>query len=237
MNDCFFFKKKTYDKRKFIMENKLCFGCLSKDCMSKTCKHRLVCKICHKPHPTCLHRDNGAYRGRSGDSSVVPADVITGHEATTEPPVVAGPEARAFTVSRREQAKGRVLSPSIPVRIRLVDENVFIETYMALDSWASDCFLSQSLLHQLHGSGINTSLLLTTMGQASQRVSAIMVDNLEISCLNGDGKIRFNNAFALKNWPFNKDDVPRKSDVECFDHLHSVLFEFIDCEIGILIGA
>ena len=54
----FIYKCKTFcdksveDKKKFIMDNNLCFGCLRRGHKSKDCKKKATCNICKKQHPT-----------------------------------------------------------------------------------------------------------------------------------------------------------------------------------------
>ena len=50
-----FARKSIEDKRKFIMEKGLCFGCLRRNHISKLCRNRLKCQKCDKRHPTSLH--------------------------------------------------------------------------------------------------------------------------------------------------------------------------------------
>ncbi|KAL1279105.1 hypothetical protein QQF64_025778 [Cirrhinus molitorella] len=52
-----FTSKSVEDKRKFILDNNLCFGCLRKGHNSKECRNKATCSICKKHHPTPLHED------------------------------------------------------------------------------------------------------------------------------------------------------------------------------------
>ena len=49
--------KTVEDRRGFLIENRLCFGCYGSGHMSKDCKHRKKCQHCQKRHPTGLHID------------------------------------------------------------------------------------------------------------------------------------------------------------------------------------
>ena len=51
-----FYKNKTLRQRyKYIMKERLCFGCLQKGHVSVDCKNLKICEICHLNHPTSLH--------------------------------------------------------------------------------------------------------------------------------------------------------------------------------------
>ena len=58
LDACFKFKTETLEKRsRFVKENKLFFGCLSKGHLSSDCRKKLTCSTCNKKHPTCFHRE------------------------------------------------------------------------------------------------------------------------------------------------------------------------------------
>lgn len=43
-----------WDKTNFIKENGICFGCLKVGHISKDCRSRLDCSVCHQKHPSVL---------------------------------------------------------------------------------------------------------------------------------------------------------------------------------------
>ena len=55
LDACSKFKTETLEKRlRFVKENKLYFGCLSKGHIFSDCRKKLTCSTCNKKHPTCL---------------------------------------------------------------------------------------------------------------------------------------------------------------------------------------
>ncbi|XP_060585528.1 uncharacterized protein LOC132741396 [Ruditapes philippinarum] len=52
-----FLKKSVVDRKTFIKEKRLCFGCLRSGHVSKMCRKRKTCNVCSKSHPTSLHGD------------------------------------------------------------------------------------------------------------------------------------------------------------------------------------
>ena len=53
-----FLKKPLGERRDFIKEKDLCFGCYSSEHIAKLCRSRRSCKACNKKHPTSLHDYN-----------------------------------------------------------------------------------------------------------------------------------------------------------------------------------
>ncbi|XP_038157348.1 uncharacterized protein LOC119794073 [Cyprinodon tularosa] len=59
LQNCPQFKGKSLlERRKYIKDNRLCYGCLKAGHSAKDCRYRLVCEVCKKKHPTCLHDFN-----------------------------------------------------------------------------------------------------------------------------------------------------------------------------------
>ena len=50
-----FKKKRVEERREFVKTKGLCFGCLKSGHLSSSCRFRLTCEECGKPHPTLLH--------------------------------------------------------------------------------------------------------------------------------------------------------------------------------------
>ena len=52
-----FLSKSLSDKKQFLKEQCLCYGCLQKGHVSKRCRHRIKCSMCSKLHQSSLHGD------------------------------------------------------------------------------------------------------------------------------------------------------------------------------------
>ncbi|XP_013763524.1 uncharacterized protein LOC106456023, partial [Pundamilia nyererei] len=53
-----FIAKTLEERRDFVREHKLCYGCTKPGHSAKDCRHRHSCNTCKGKHPTCLHDDN-----------------------------------------------------------------------------------------------------------------------------------------------------------------------------------
>ncbi len=50
-----FMEKSLKDRRAYVKDNKLCYGCLKPGHCAKECRRRHTCDVCKLRHPTCLH--------------------------------------------------------------------------------------------------------------------------------------------------------------------------------------
>lgn len=73
-----FANKPVEDKRRFIFDNNLCFGCLRRGHISKDCKNKATCGIFKKHHPTPLH-ENRPSAGADTSSHVMQAEENTSY--------------------------------------------------------------------------------------------------------------------------------------------------------------
>lgn len=59
LNDCFkFLSKPLEERRKFIQEKRLCYGCLNSGHSTKEYRYHLTCNTCKRKHQTSLHDYN-----------------------------------------------------------------------------------------------------------------------------------------------------------------------------------
>ena len=132
---------------------------------------------------------------------------------------------------------GRVLCPAIPVRVKIAGCNKTISTYMGLDTFCSDVFMSRRLLEQLGVSvaqEIKTSL--TTMCCNNKETTTFVVNNLEITDLDENINASIPVVYCKENWPFGIDDSPSEEDLNACPYLKHIPFSFLDKEIGLLVG-
>ena len=81
LEKCSSFKKKTVQERRaFVQEARICFGCLCYGHMSRRCRNRKVCKTCSMPHPTVLHDESKISPKQSSEDQ---ARVVQAAEATS----------------------------------------------------------------------------------------------------------------------------------------------------------
>ncbi|XP_046557263.1 uncharacterized protein LOC124266512 [Haliotis rubra] len=70
IDDCEAFKQKTLnDKRTYLREKHMCYGCYGYNHAVKGCLRKRICRKCGKRHPTALHDDNFQMRHSSQHST------------------------------------------------------------------------------------------------------------------------------------------------------------------------
>ncbi|KAE8629989.1 hypothetical protein XENTR_v10000654 [Xenopus tropicalis] len=70
-------ERSVEEKKRFILDNQLCFGCLRKGHSAKDCKRRATCGICKGRHPTPLHEDRPKRDRASTHSTLIEGEIIS----------------------------------------------------------------------------------------------------------------------------------------------------------------
>ena len=207
------------EKRNFVMRNALCFGCLRIGHRSKECTSRLSCEICHRKHPTVFHIEKPeskqckAPRFQERDEVFESKNLHTGAGGSR-----------------------KVALALIPVKVKSASNNTSVITYAALDNFSSDCFVSNKLLESLGVHGTPTEIKLTTMEKKNSSFLTRAVSGLEVLDLDENEKIALPVVYSKAELPIGNDDIPSRSEIDAFPFLNEVPFQYVDADVGLLIG-
>ncbi|XP_035985253.1 uncharacterized protein LOC118558808 [Fundulus heteroclitus] len=146
-----FASKSVEDKRTFIHENRLCFGCLRKGHVTKDCKRRHTCSICRRRHPTCLHEER---KERPVGTTTNSYTSTEGH-ASLEPHRV---------VSHASTQHASATTSIVPVLVSSLQEpHKEILTYAMLDTQSDSTFVLEDVIDRLKVDSYPIKLKLNTM--------------------------------------------------------------------------
>ncbi|XP_039907300.1 uncharacterized protein LOC120746094 [Simochromis diagramma] len=222
-----FTAKSVEDKRAFIHENRLCFGCLRKGHITKDCKRRHTCNICERRHPTCLHEN----RKQS------PAEAVTNSSAPTEEP--ASQETHKV-MSHTSTQRVSATSSIVPVFVSSVQEpHREILTYALLDTQSDSTFVLDDILDKLNVDVQPVKLKLSTMTAIDTVISSKSVHGLQVRGLHSESCIQLQQAYSRDFIPVDKSYIPTKETALLWPHLRSLankLPPLQDCDVGLLIG-
>lgn len=185
------------DKIGFLRSKGLCFACLKHGHMSSSCKQKLQCEECSRPHPTLLHITNKDPREN------------TGKDCCDQQSVSSALVQMAETGAGKDDC---VLS-IVPVCVKAQKGTKTVTTYAFLDPGSSATFATESLLNQLNMYGRNVSISLRTMGHESV-VNTRIVAGLEISSLDSNQFVELSEVYSQKDIPVSKDNIPRQEDID-----------------------
>ena len=229
LDNCFFFLKKPMSLREaFIKQQKLCFGCLKyTNHRSRDCKCRLVCKKSCKNHPTSLHK------AKKATPLVQTTKIVHSERATSFAPEEPC-EAQAL---RSTTETGRVMCPCVPVGIKKKGTNEIIITNMAMDTYATACYIDETLLDELNVKGTPAKLNIKTMESNSSSISVNVVKDLELVSLTDENcKYKIPTVYAKGKWPFSEADSLRYEDIKNYSSLKEIPFQHNARKIGLLVG-
>ena len=218
-----FLKLSINDRRQFLKEQRLCFGCFGFNHLSKGCLKKRTCQTCGKRHPTSLHVDN-----------FNPAEISSSYkkDTSTKPTSVSS----CATYS----SDCTVLQSIIPVHVKQRGQNTSVCTYAFYDPGSTGCFILDDIVDSLNLTGCKTALKLRTMHGVSY-VNTTVINNLLVADLQFQNVIELPRTYSRSDIPVNHDQIPRPEMLERWPHLKSIANQIPeynpDWQIGILIGS
>ncbi|XP_003725647.1 uncharacterized protein LOC100889672 [Strongylocentrotus purpuratus] len=220
LEKCPQFRAKTLEERKeFIQESRLCFGCLRKGHFSKDCTRRHKCDTCSKRHPTLLHEyrsdkvDEGTHTEGSSQDMVTSNKVHTGNQAST--------------------------SMIVPVWVFSAQApSTEILTYALLDTHSDTSFILEDVARALSVSSQPVCLKLSTM-TSSSTIDSDAISGLSVRGMTLPTKLKIEKCYTRDFIPADRTHIPTRKTAEGWTHLQYVAPEIPalqGCEVGMLIG-
>ncbi|XP_055958550.1 uncharacterized protein LOC130013685 [Patella vulgata] len=208
-----FLKKNLKDRKEYIANNRLCFGCLSSGHMSVFCRSRLWCNICHKRHPTSLHGDVPERNDPVARSSVAHSIKVDWYDVGNKSAMI------------------------VPVWISFEDRERLV--YALLDTQSDNTFVLDTLLDSLGVDGQQIQLSLSTMTAENQIINSRKVPGLCVRGYDSNIIINLPPVYSRRIMPANRSHIPNSDMARRWPHLHCIadqLPPILNCEIALLIG-
>lgn len=161
-----FASKTMEDKRAFIHEHHLCFGCLRKGHISKECKRRYTCSTCHRRHPTCLHEERKQKPAEETNNGLASTDNSTTSQ---------GVHVHAST--QYVQATASIV-PVLVSSDREPQKEVL--TYALLDTQSDSTFILKDILDDLNVDSQPVQLKLSTMTATDTILTSQSIHGLQV---------------------------------------------------------
>ncbi|XP_071150422.1 uncharacterized protein [Mytilus edulis] len=225
LDNCKTFVKKDLKERfNFLKIKGLCFACLKSGHQKAVCQHEATCANCHRTHPTILHinpRQIDQPKNEESNKSVF--------EETTNTLSI-----NASTHTRARESRCQAL-PIVPVRLKLINCDKYVETYAFLDSGSTASFCTENVVRFLNVEGKRTQINLLTMGQ-EKVVDSSVISRLEVCDINGNNAISLPPIFTRSNLPVSRKDIVSSNDLQRWPHLCDVPLNRVNCDVGLLIG-
>lgn len=224
---CPTFAKKTADEKKaFIHENQICFGCLRKGHITKDCKRRHICSTCGKRHPTCLHIERPAER-------VSENSVATENNTSKEREIS---KVMTHALTQHTSATSSIVPVLVSSKLKPQRE---ILTYALLDTQSDSTFILEDIVTELNVNTQSVQLKLSTMTAVNTVIASEIVNGLQVRGLNSEFSVQLQQAYTRDFIPIDKSHIPTKVTALQWPHLQHLstkLPPLQDCEVGLLIG-
>ncbi|XP_076858013.1 uncharacterized protein LOC143512031 [Brachyhypopomus gauderio] len=214
------------ERRNYVKERKLCYGCLKAGHNAKECHRRHTCDTCKRKHPTCLHDDSYQKKETSAPSSDS-SRVNATETATSMSLSIAGES----TLNTSMVVPVWVSAKSNPCRERLV--------YALLDTQSDTTFVDHGVSDILQAEKYPVKLKLTTMSGKGMILPSERVLGLRVRGYSSAEYIELPPTYTKDCIPLNYMHIPTCETVSKWAHLSEIADEIQplkDCEVGLLIG-
>lgn len=265
LDECTQFKQKSLsDRRSFLKEKRVCFGCYGYKHVSKNCVKKRECEICHKKHPTGLHdpdfqpryktNSNPVVTNGSTHISMIQPNFPTATNQVEQPTDLNNDVRNAVNDAGQEcstpvQSTCHAFSSSInrpvlqailPVKVRCDKSGVTMNTYALYDNGSSGCFVTNTLKENLRAAGSKTTLALQTM-HGSEYIQTESITNLFVSDMEGNNTLPLPKAFTRQEIPVSHNQIPKREELRSCPALSPVVDVlppyYPGMDIGLLIGS
>ena len=239
-----FLSKSLPDRKTFLKEKSLCFGCLRSGHVSRRCRQRKKCTTCSKFHPTSLHGDTLGTGQRSkevnSDSNGTGSSAVS-HEAHTNNAILHVEQTTragvAFLGGTREANKCSMIVPVYISHCDSPESEILI--YALLDTQSDTTFVLEDTCNALGLTGIDVKLSLSTMYAENRVVESQKIKGLSVRGFNSSLRISLPPAYTRNIMPANREHIPTPEMARMWPHLEPIadnLMELNPCQIGLLIG-
>ncbi len=203
-----FANKSVEDKRKFILDNNLCFGCLRKGHNSKDCRSKATCSICKKHHPTPLHEN------RPSSAAVTFSHAMQAEQNTSSLSCCV------------DSGDGGSTSMIVPVWISSTSTpEKEILVYALLDTQSSNTFVDQEVCERIGAISEPVKLKLTTMMGKDSVVQSERVSGLRVRGFSSRGLISLPPAYTRDFIPLERSHIPTPETARRWNHLNEIAQE------------
>lgn len=220
-----FLQKSLLERKNFVLNKGLCFGCLRHGHRSKDCRIKRVCNVCNKRHPSSLHDDG--YVSKNQET------VSQGNEQVFS---------NRVKIDRKHIGpfSSGVYTHIVPVwTYHVSNPQNKVLVYALLDVQSDGCFVKDTTLDKLEASGPDVQLQVSTV-LGAKRFSCKKVNGLVVKGYYEDEEIPLPHVYSRSDIPANENHIPRPETAEKWPHLTRIASKLMpyrsDIEVGLLIG-
>ncbi|XP_039546986.1 uncharacterized protein LOC120492801 [Pimephales promelas] len=226
IHDCSKFSARSLEERRqFVKDSKLCYGCLKLSHSARDCRSRHNCVICKGRHPTCLHDDSFIRRVKFSPAQ--------SPENTHE---------RVVTTSLSVESGCASANTSMIVPVWLSSQNDPTSerlVYALLDTQSDTVFVEYAVSQSLKVDSCPVTLRLTTMVGRDSLISSERVSGLRVRGFNSTVILDLPPAYTKECIPVDRAHIPTSETARCWKHLAPLADRIPllqDCEVGLLLG-
>ena len=209
------------ERKDFLKENHLCFGCYGQNHISIGCIQKHKCDTCGKRHPTALHDPNFTFRGNNDAPSTQQTQEQENSAQVQIYPTI-----------------DTVWEAVLPVKVKQNGKEAV--TYALLDTGSTGCFMTESLQKEINAESTDVTLRLRTVGGTTFSNTSVAM-GLIVSDMSGNNVIKLPKTYIKEEIPVSHQQIPKPHILKQWSHLKELATKLPsynnELEIGLLIGS
>ena len=217
---CDKFKAMTVDQRKkAVIDKRLCYNCLTANHRSRQCKSRVRCRECNRAHNTLLHSDEvDTAKGASKDKE------------TSKPSSTATATTAVCAIN-----KSAVSFPIVAVVVSANGKEC--RTYAVLDQCSDATLCTKRLLRRLSMTGRPSPFSVDTVNGRHVDHDSVVVQ-LEVDSLDRGNRFKLECVRSVENIPVTTRHLVSGDVAATYPHLSDVRLPTLGCDdVDLLIGS
>ena len=223
-HECKKFSSMKYsDRKKIVVDNKLCFACLGSHRIAD-CNSNVKCERCNEKHLTLMHRDPRDQT--SSNNSIQNSNFLNKSMCT----YVCGNENKSKSCSKTVLID--VTSTDVPGRT--------LRCYAIVDEQSNCCLVDSKIPEYFNKTYPTEEFSLTTASGCSPNTTGMVVTGLQVKGVNQNKVINIPAVYSDQNIPDTREEVATPDVVSSFKHTQKYSNNFLPidfkAEVLLLIG-
>ena len=217
-----------------VRQKGLCANCFGKGHFAKDCRKPLVCDVngCGRKHSKFLHLPDGKGNESARSTSIPQSTYAPRSQAATSQETCS-----KKTSNFADSCGGKIAMPIVPVRVRCMDSERYLDTYAMLDPGTNASYCTEELRKSLGAKGKVHQTELTTITQNRMPIKSTLITLLVSDMDEREEPKKITNVTVRPCLNIDLSGLANRCDLDQWHHLSDIVIPEVNADqVHLLIG-